>query len=232
MTGRRPTARGEEFTVPDSEYADDTALPFCSRADLDAQTPRVCAHFKRWGMEVHEGVLDEAGKVAKESKSEVLFCSAPLHMYADAGTFDGADLSQVLLPNRRCMRIVTEFPYLGDIVARDGGDGTAVDRRISAASKAFGALRKCIFASSSVNAGAKRAVYESIVLSILLYGCESWCLTETHRSRLRTFHAQSLRAMCRVTRKHTWQHHISTQELGQRLRLELIDTYIDRHQLR
>ena len=79
MTGRRPTARGDEFTIGDSEYADDTGMPFCSRRDLDEQTPRVSAHFGRWGMEVHEGILDSSGNVEKESKSEVLFCSAPLH---------------------------------------------------------------------------------------------------------------------------------------------------------
>ena len=38
--------------------------------------------------------------------------------------------------------------------------------------------------------------------------------------------------MCRVTRKHTWQHHISTQSLGQQLGLASIDTYVARRQLR
>jgi len=232
MTGRRSTARGDEFTVGDSEYADDTAMPFCSRSDLDEQTPRVVAHFGRWGMEVHEGILDSSGEVVKESKSEVLFCSAPLHTYTDASTFDGADLSHVLLPRNRFMAIVTEFPYLGDTVARDGSDGSAVDRRISSAGKAFGALRKGVFSSTTVHFAAKRAVFESIILSILLYGCESWSLTERHRQRLRVFHAQCLRAMCRVTRKHVWDHHTTTQELGQRLGIETIDTYINRRQLR
>ena len=41
--------------------------------------------------------------------------------------------------------------------------------------------------------------------------------------RLRVFHAQCLRAMSRVTRKHTWEHHVSTQQLGQELGLESID---------
>jgi len=38
--------------------------------------------------------------------------------------------------------------------------------------------------------------------------------------------------MCRVTRKHTWDHHITTQELGQRLGIETIDTHVTRRQLR
>ena len=38
--------------------------------------------------------------------------------------------------------------------------------------------------------------------------------------------------MCRVTRKHTWDQHISTRELEQRLGLETIDLYLARRQLR
>ena len=68
MTGRRSTARGDEFSISDLEYADDTGLPFCSRSDLDEQTPRVVTHFKRWGMEVHEGILESNGDVEKDSK--------------------------------------------------------------------------------------------------------------------------------------------------------------------
>ena len=233
MTGRRHTARGDEFAIGDSEYADETALPFCSRSDLDEQTPRVIMHFGRWGMEVHEGILDSSGKVEKDSKSEVLFCSAPLHTYTDASTFDSADLSHVLLPCSRFMPIVSEFPaYLGDTMARGGSDGRAVDRRISSAGKAFCALHKGVFSSTTVHFAAKHAVFESVILSILLYGCESWSLTERHRQRLRVFHVQCLRAMCRVTRKHVWDHHITTQELGQRLGIETIENsrnYVSHH---
>lgn len=38
--------------------------------------------------------------------------------------------------------------------------------------------------------------------------------------------------MCRATRKQTWQHHISTQALGQQLGIDSIDMCIARRQLR
>ena len=50
--------------------------------------------------------------------------------------------------------------------------------------------------------------------------------------RLRVFHARCVRSMCRVSRKHTWLHRISTGELEQRLGLDTIDTYLKRRQLR
>ena len=87
------------------------------------------------------------------------------------------------------MEVVDRFPYLGDMVARDGSDTHAVNGRIEAGSKAFGALRGCIFSSTSINRQAKLAVYEAIVLSITLYGSECWSLTETLRQRLRVMQA-------------------------------------------
>ena len=114
----------------------------------------------------------------KKSKSEVLFCSKPHHLYSDPTSFDGTDLSPIMLPNNGFMEVVDRFPYLGDIVSRDGDDAAAVDARVESGGKAFGALRACVFASTSISNKAKKAVYEAIVLSTVLYGCETWSLTE------------------------------------------------------
>ena len=193
MTGRSPSALGDEFTLNDSEYADDTAMPFPSRAVAEEQAPKVVAHFARWGMEVHEGLDD--GTVQKDSKSEILFCAARPNVYDDPATFDGADLSHVRMPGGRYFPVVAKFKYLGSYVSRNGDDAVDVDSHIASASKAFGALRGCIFASTHINAAAKRAVYEALILNILLYGAESWSISEAMRHRLRCFHARCVRAM-------------------------------------
>ena len=52
------------------------------------------------------------------------------------------------------------------------------------------------------------------------------------RRRLRVFHARCVRGMCRVTRKHAWAHHITTEELERRLGVDPIETYLHRRQLR
>ena len=226
LTGRRPATRGEDFTVSDSEYADDTGLPFESRADVEEQTPELIVHFGRWGMEIHTGTE------TKSSKSEVLFCAAPRGCYSDPSTCDNVDLSDIKLPGGRLMGVVDKFCYLGSIVARNGSDALDVNSRLQSAAKAFGALRKCVFTSNSVSRQAKRVVYERLVLAIGLFGCECWCLSAVLEQRLRSFHAQCVRAMSRVTLKHTFAQHISTQELEQELGLETIDAYVSRRQLR
>ena len=187
-------------------------------------------HFGRWGMEVHEGTAE------KESKSEIMFVAAPEHMYDDPGTFTdangSADLSSVVVGDGRFIPVVLSFKYPGSIMTCDCRDTADVDARIKSAAAAFGSLRKCVFSARDVWVKVKQQVYCGLILSIPLYGSESWCLTEQLYNRLRGFHARCVRAMCRVTLKHTREHHVSTKELLERLRIESIDTYIARRQLR
>ena len=79
---------------------------------------------------------------------------------------------------------------------------------------------------------AKRIIYEGLILSILLYGAECWCLTEKLFNHLRVFHARCVRAMCRVNRWHTRKFRISTLELLKRTGLSNIDAYVSKRQLR
>ena len=226
LTGRRYNTKGEEFSLPDSEYADDTAVLFVSRESLVVTTPLLIAHFARFGLEIH------VGHPNKLSKSEILFVAAPEHTYEDSSTYDGCDLSNVDLGDGCYLPVVDIFKYLGSILTRDCRDDADVDARITAASHAFGALRQCLFTSTEVSLSAKKVVYEGLILSILLYGSETWCLTEKLFNKLRVFHARCVRNMCRVTRLHTRLHRISTSDLLKRLNLCRIDQFITRRQLR
>ena len=121
----------------------------------------------------------------------------------------------------------TSFCYLGRILTRGCTDDEDVEARIEKAGGAFGSLRKSLFANASITFQAKKAVYEGLVLSILLYGAESWCLTE----KLFNFHARCARAMCRITRWHVRKHSIRTEDLLTRLGLKSIDAYVTKRHL-
>ena len=60
LSGRRYNTKGEEFSLPDSEYADDTAVLFVSRESLVESTPLLIAHFARFGMDIHVGLPDKS----------------------------------------------------------------------------------------------------------------------------------------------------------------------------
>ena len=146
--------------------------------------------------------------------------------------FDGIDLSGIELGDGRYLQVVDLFKYLGSMLTGDCRDTVDVDARIKKASAAFGALRDCLFSSKTVSNRAKCVVYVGLVLAILLHGSECWCLTEVLFNRLRSFHARCVRAMCRVTRKHVWKHHIRTTTLLRRISLESIDSIVSQRQLR
>jgi len=72
-------------------------------------------------------------------------------------------------------------------VSDDLKDNHDVDTRIKLASGAF-ASAKPFFASKQIGLEQKKIAYEGLILSILLYGSESWALTAALRKRLELFH--------------------------------------------
>ena len=89
-------------------------------------------------------------------------------------------------------------------------------------------IKSSLFSRTKIKLSVKAKVYVSFILSILLYGCECWSLTEKLLNKLRAFHHRCVRSICRVTlldRK-------CTSDLLDKLSLESIDTYICRQQLR
>ena len=227
VRSRRPDTGGKsgrdctEFKVSDSEYADDTGLVFCDRDAVVKMAPVINDHFRRWGMEVHEKKPEDT-----KVKTLVLFCAAPSSTYTDPDTYDNTDLSDIVLPSGNVIPIVSKAKYLGSMMSRDSTDDTDVDARIKAAARAFGALSKCVFKSRRISLPAKREAYVALVLSILLYGSECWCLTKTLWQKLRTFHRSCTRVLCRINRWHTWKCRISAASVSQRLGLKSLETYV------
>ena len=137
-----------------------------------------------------------------------------------------------MIDDTRYIPVVSMFCYLGSLLCSDTSDDMDVNSRILKAANAFGAIRKQVFSSTQIANDVKGRVYKSVILPILLYGAECWCLTEKLLHQLRTFHNRCVRSMCRVNLYHTRVWHVSTQELLTRLGLEPIDTYVCREQLR
>ncbi len=64
------------------------------------------------------------------------------------------------------VEFVSEFPYLGAVMEASGRMGTDTERRISLASKAFGALRRPVFMDKDSLTQTKRKIYDACVLSV------------------------------------------------------------------
>ena len=204
-------------------------LPFLSPPDQTLRFLHRCS----WNI-FEDGDLKSMLALIAPTKTPRLKCSF-VHVrfgHQDKETLDDTNLNDITLPNGRFIPVISEFRYLGSYITRDGSDTKDVRARINSAARAFGALSKCIFQSRHVKRDAKRAVYERLILSICLYGCESWCLKETLYTELRQFHARCVRSMSRTNLHHTWIHRISTKNLEKELGLDSMNNYIARRQLR
>ena len=87
------------------------------------------------------------------------------------------------------------FVYLGSLLHYDLSDHHDVEARIKKASKAFSAMRSKIYGTADIPERLKGKVYAGGILAVLLYGCESWCLTAESVRRLNNWHNKRVREM-------------------------------------
>ena len=105
----------------------------------------------------------------------------------------------VLVSGKRLQQ-VDEFVYLGGVITSEGRSDKDVARRIGLASGVMSSLG-VIWQAKDITLGTKVMVYESLVMSILLYNSETWTLREDTKRRLRVFEMACLRRIVGVSRR-------------------------------
>ena len=88
---------------------------------------------------------------------------------------------------------VKEFCYLGSMLSDDALIDKEVEKRISRASTSFGRLYSRVWNQNGLRLQTKLKVYKAIVLTNLLYGCETWTCYRRHIKALDRFHMRHLR---------------------------------------
>jgi hypothetical protein len=219
----------EEFEVSDSEYADDTAALFCSREDCEKGIPPLIDLFSQFGGEVH---VKQPGQT-KPSKTVVVFVAKKRSEYVKGDkSYGGANLADIDVGGGGTVGIVQNAKYLGCLIDRDGNDKCDVIARVEKASQAFGAVSSCVFKSGIITMRVKAAVYAAVVLSVLLYGCEAWALTEALLTRLRSFHRRCVREIAGVNMWKVREFRLTSEEVLKKVGLKPIEVYVYRRQLR
>ena len=179
--------------------------------------------FKRFGLTCH------VGRNQAKLKTEAMFFPAPRVSYEDEDTSPilndtGVDTGEI--------PFVPTFKLLGSTLANNLKDDSEVELRIKSAQSAFSAIRTQFFSAKGIKNAHKKTAYEGLILSILLYGCESWSLPKSLLDRLQLFHNRCVRAMCRVSMWHVREYKITRTNLESRLQLEPVQFYLARRRLR
>ncbi len=99
-----------------------------------------------------------------------------------------------------------------------------INSRIAKASAVFGRLR---WERKGIKLLTKIKVYRAVVMTTLLYACESWTINSRHAKALNHFHVTCLRRFMNIK----WQDRIPDTDVLVRAYLPLIFTLLKRHKL-
>ena len=100
------------------------------------------------------------------------------------------------------LEVVSQFKYLGCLFTSDGKLDAEVANRVASANVAFARLRKAkVWSSKALSQTVKLRFLQSIVMSVLLYGAETWTTLDSHRSVLSVFLMKCLRHICGISLK-------------------------------
>ncbi|CAG9112518.1 unnamed protein product [Plutella xylostella] len=108
-----------------------------------------------------------------------------------------AKTSDALTLDDQRLDSVDAFTYLGSTVTRQGGADEDIESRIKKAKAAFAQL-KPVWDSNVLTRRIKISLFDSIVKSVLLFGCETWRVTKGLTNKLQVFVNKSLRSILRV----------------------------------
>ncbi|XP_078345642.1 uncharacterized protein LOC144631127 [Oculina patagonica] len=118
---------------------------------------------------------------------------------------------------------VESFTYLGSIITVTGGTEEDMKCRIGKARLAFNMLRP-VWNASSISTKTKLRIFTTNVKATLLYGSETWKVTQALSNKLQSFVNKCLRKILKIH----WPEKISNKELWSRTGQEHIPTEIAR----
>ena len=96
------------------------------------------------------------------------------------------------------LQVVDKFTCLGRTFSRVVHIYDEVIARVAKPSAAFRRLRGSIWDRNGKRLDTKLKVYRSVVLSTLLYECETWTVYQRHAKRLNHFHTSCLRKLLNI----------------------------------
>ena len=169
---RRLKSRNTELQViKELLYADDCALVAHNNEDMQIMLDSFGKTTRKYGLKI------------SLAKTEYITQTVSNCMHPPLGIYE------------KNIQNVNNFTYLGSVISAKGSLDAEITNRLHKASRAFGALYHRVWKDKAIHQGAKLAIYTAVVLSVLLYGCQSWTPYQRHVSKLESFHHRCLRTI-------------------------------------
>ena len=205
---RRLSAKSKVFTLIIREllYADDADLVAHSEEDMQII------------MNLFSSACLSFGLTISLKKTKVMFTPPPGIPYVEPNIFIGETR----------LEVVDKFVYLGSTLSRDGSLDEEIAFRIHKATKSFGALEGRVWSDRNINTHTKICVYQSCVLTSLLYSSETWTIYCRHVKLLERTHQKFLRRILNIK----WDSFTPDTVVLERAKCCSIEQLIIRNQMR
>lgn len=99
---------------------------------------------------------------------------------------------------------VDEYIYLGQIISPTQQMYKEVDRRITSSWSRYWSL-KYVFKNKSLPMSVKRRLFNTIILPIMTYGCQTWSQTKQNIKRIKVCQQSMERSMLQIKLKDKWK---------------------------
>jgi len=183
--------------LEDLEFADDIALISSKFEHIQAKTTKLEQYANRTGLKLnaHKCKLMKVNS-KREERLKII----------------GGDIDEV-----------ETFTYLGAEMCKDGGGAADIRKRIGLASGAFHKLRK-VWNTQNIGRKTKTTLYKTLVLSVLMYGSETWKLTKEEERKIDTFQSKCLRRIMRIR----WQMRVKNERVLELAEAERVSVIVKR----
>lgn len=187
--------------IQDLMFADDCALTAKNPEDLQNLLNAFVMAAEKFGLKVNI------------QKTEIMFINCPPHN---------------ITIGQEVLKEVESFKYLGSYISNNGSLDKEIENRISAASSAFGRLYYRVWKPHHLSLKTKLSIYETTVLSTLLYSSECWTTLKHHLRKLNGFHIRCLKSILKIT----WRDYVPNEEVLRKSEMMAIEDIIRQRRLR
>ena len=194
-----------ETKIRDLLFADDCELNAATEQEMQRE------------IDQFSSTCDDFGLIINAQKTEVMLQPAPEKPYHKP---------HILVKEQRLQAV--DNTYLGSTLSRRINTDDEIKNRIAKASSDFGRLRKKVWERRGISQSTRVKVYKAVVLTTLLYGCETWTVYRRHEKQLQQFHTRCLRRILNIR----WNDFVPDTKVLERANLPSVITMMRKAQIR
>jgi len=126
--------------------------------------------------------------------------------------WDSPTTKRIHIDDESFIDFTAHFKYLGSFISFDLTDDKDIKNRITKANQAMGALRH-FWRNPYADLKAKKLIFLAIPANLLLWGCETWALRQSHIDRLNAFWHRAIRNILGIRMTEVIDDHITNERI-------------------